>query len=95
VRASDGCAREPAFYSYAYPAPKGFAEAKVAPAEAFYSKELGVFILPYDAVRRAREPNRALLDFLQTSYDAAANLALWDRAALECALGEPRRVRPV
>ncbi len=85
----------PAFYSYAYPAPKGFAEAKVAPAEAFYSKELGEFVLPYDAVRRAREPNRALLDFLQTTYDAAADLALWDRAALECALGEPRRVRPV
>ena len=48
----------PAFYSYAYPAPKGFAEAKVAPAEAFYSKELGEFVLPYDAVRRAREPER-------------------------------------
>jgi Family of unknown function (DUF5996) len=85
----------PAFYSYAYPAPRGFAEARVAPAEAFYSKELGEFVLPYDAVRRAREPRRALLDFLQTSYAAAADLGLWDRAALECALGEPRRVRPV
>jgi hypothetical protein len=85
----------PAFYSYAYPAPKGFAEAKVRPAEAFFSKELGEFILPYDAVRRAREPARTLMDFLQTSYDAAADLAHWDRAALECALGEPRRVRRV
>jgi hypothetical protein len=84
-----------AFYSYAYPAPTGFADAKVRPAEAFYSKELGEFILPYDAVRRAREPRRALLDFLQTTYDAAADLAQWDRAALECAIGEPRRVRPV
>jgi hypothetical protein len=85
----------PAFYSYAYPAPQGFAEATVRPADAFFSKELGEFILPYDAVRRAREPRRVLLDFLQTTYDAAADLAQWDRAALECALGEPRRVRPV
>jgi hypothetical protein len=85
----------PAFYSYAYPAPAGFADAKVRPAEAFFSKELGEFVLPYDAVRRAREPRRILLDFLQTTYDAAADLAQWDRTALECALGEPRRVRPV
>jgi Family of unknown function (DUF5996) len=85
----------PAFYSYAYPAPQGFAEAKVRPADAFFSTQLGEFILPYDAVRRSREPRRVLLDFLQTTYDAAADLAQWDRAALECALGEPRRVRPV
>ncbi len=85
----------PAFYSYAYPAPQGFAEAKVQPAEAFFSKELGEFVLPYDAVRSAREPARALMDFLQTTYDAAADLGRWDRAALECAIGEPRRVRPV
>ena len=85
----------PAFYSYAYPAPAGFAEATVRPADAFFSKELGEFVLPYDAVRRAREPRRVLLDFLQTTYDAAADLAHWDRTALECALGEPRRVRPV
>jgi hypothetical protein len=90
-----GALDDPAFYSYAYPAPKGFAEAKLRPAEAFFSKELGEFILPYDAVRRAREPARTLMDFLQTSYDAAADLAHWDRAALECALGEPRRVRRV
>jgi hypothetical protein len=85
----------PAFYSYAYPAPQGFAEAKVQPGEAFFSKELGEFVLPYDAVRSAREPARALMDFLQTTYDAAADLGRWDRAALECAVGEPRRVRPV
>jgi hypothetical protein len=82
-----------AFYSYAYPQPQGFAEAKVQPADAFFSKELGEFVLPYDAVRKAPEPARALMDFLQTSYVAAADLAQWDRGALECALGEPGRVR--
>jgi hypothetical protein len=85
----------PAFYSYAYPAPQGFAEAKVRPAEAFFSKELGEFVLSYDAVRRAREPERTLMDFLQTTYDAAADLGQWDRAALECELGRPGRVRTV
>jgi hypothetical protein len=85
----------PAFYSYAYPAPDGFAAAQVRPAEAFFSKELGEFILPYDAVRTAREPEQALMAFLQSTYEAAANLAKWDRAALECELGEPRRVRAV
>ena len=85
----------PAFYSYAYPAPEGFAAAKVAPNEAFWSKELGEFVLPYDAVRTAREPERALMAFLQSTYDAAADLAKWDRALLECGLGEARKVRPV
>lgn len=84
----------PAYYSYAYPAPQGFAEARVRPTAAFYTKELGEFVLPYDAVRTASEPERALMDFLQTTYDAAADLGQWDRTALECALGEPRRVRP-
>jgi len=83
----------PAFYSYAYPAPDGFFEAKVTPAEAFFSKELGEFVLPYDAVRSASDPGAALMEFLQSTYDAAANLAKWDRKALECALGEPRKVR--
>ena len=64
----------PAFYSYAYPAPDGFAAAKVQPAEAFFSKELGEFILPYDAVRTAREPEAALMAFLQSTYQAAADL---------------------
>jgi hypothetical protein len=85
----------PAFYSYAYPAPEGFADARVQPADAFFSKELGEFVLPYDAVRTARDPNQALMDFLQSTYAAAADLAQWDRAALECALGrlgEPRAV---
>lgn len=85
----------PAFYSYAYPAPEGFADAKVAPAEAFFSKELGEFILPYEAVRTAADPDAALLAFLQSTYEAAANLAKWDRKALECALGQPDKVRTV
>jgi hypothetical protein len=85
----------PAFYSYAYPAPNGFADAKVAPAEAFFSKDLGEFILPYDAVRNASDPDAALMEFLQSTYEAAANLAKWDRKGLECALGQPRQVRAI
>jgi Family of unknown function (DUF5996) len=73
----------PAFYSYAYPEPPGFAQAKVAPAEAFYSTDLREFILPYDVVRGAVSPDGTLLDFLQTTYSAAADLAGWDREALE------------
>ena len=83
----------PAYYSYAYPAPDGFAAAKVAPEAAFWSKDLSEFILPYDAVRTAREPARELMAFLQSTYEAAADLAKWDRAGLECALGEPRKIR--
>ena len=83
----------PAYYSYAYPAPDGFAAARVGPAQAFFSKELGEFILPYDAVRTAAEPRAALLDFLQSAYDAAADLGKWDRKALECTIGEARVVR--
>ena len=83
----------PAFYSYAYPAPDGFAAAKVEPAAAFWSKELGEFILPYDAVRTAKEPARELMAFLQSTYAAAADLGRWDRAALECGLGEKGKVR--
>ena len=84
-----------AFYSYAYPAPEGFAAAKVKPDAAFFSKDLGEFILPYDAVRTARDPDAALMEFLQSTYEAAADLAKWDRAALECALGEAGKVRPL
>ncbi len=85
----------PAYYSYAYPAPDGFAAMPVRPAQAFFSKELGEFILPYDAVRTAADPKRALMDFLQSTYDAAANAAKWDRAALECSPGEIAKPRPV
>jgi hypothetical protein len=73
----------PAFYSYAYPEPSGFPEAPVRPNGAFYSKELGQFILPYDVVRQADAPDETLLEFLQSTYEAAATLARWDRAALE------------
>jgi Family of unknown function (DUF5996) len=73
----------PAFYSYAYPEPSGFPEAPVRPNGAFYSKELGQFILPYDIVRQADAPDETLLEFLQSTYEAAAMLARWDRSALE------------
>jgi hypothetical protein len=85
----------PAYYSYAYPAPDGFATALVLPAEAFFSQALGEFILPYDAVRAAADPRAALLAFLQSTYQAAADLGRWDRAALECALGQAKVVRAI
>jgi hypothetical protein len=84
-----------AFYSYAYPAPEGFGAAAVKPKDAVFSKELGEFLLPYDAVRTARDPDAALMEFLQSTYDAAANLAKWDRKALECGLGQAGKVRAV
>jgi len=85
----------PAFYSYAYPAPEGFAAARVKPAQAFFSKDLGEFLLPYDAVRTASDPDATLMEFLQSTYAAAADLAKWDRKALECAMGECGKVRAV
>jgi len=85
----------PAFYSYAYPEPPGFRSAKVRPAAAFFSEAVGEFILPYDAVRTADQPDQALLEFLQSTYDAAADAARWDREALECASGRPGMVRKI
>ena len=85
----------PAFYSYAYPAPAGFAAAKVEPAAAYFNQTLGEFLLPYDAVRTAPDPDKALLAFLQSTYAAAADLGHWDRDALECEEGVPGRCRPV
>jgi len=73
----------PAFYSYAYPEPAGFAAAPLKPEAAFYSEDLHELILPYDAVRQSESPDATLLDFLQSTYEAAANLAQWDRGALE------------
>jgi hypothetical protein len=70
------------FYSYAYPEPKGFAEAKVKPDAASYNAQVREFILPYDVVRKADSPDDALLDFAQSTYDAASTLGNWDRAAL-------------
>jgi hypothetical protein len=72
-----------AFYSYAYPEPDNFAAAPVQPAGAFYSNDLHEFILPYDIVRESASPDDTLLQFLQTTYAAAANLSGWDRASLE------------
>jgi hypothetical protein len=70
------------FYSYAYPEPAGFAEAKVQPAAALYEPKLREFMLPYDAVRTAEKPDEVLLDFAQSTYDAASKLGQWDRDAL-------------
>jgi len=72
-----------AFYSYAAPEPKGFADASARPAAAHYEKQLGEFILMYDDMRAAKNPSTALLEFCQSTYEAAANLGKWDRAALE------------
>ena len=73
----------PLFYSYAYPEPEGFSDAPLQPSEARYDASLHEFILPYDAVREADNPGEKLLAFLQSSYEAAANLAHWDRKSLE------------
>jgi len=74
---------EPAFYAYAVPEPPGLKTARVGPAAAYYHQELGEFILPYEAVRTAPSPDRAIAEFIDSTYDAAATLAKWDRAGLE------------
>ena len=79
---------EPAFYAYAVPEPAGFKEVAVEPAGAFYHRELGEFILPYEAVRTAASPDRALQQFVDTTYSQAATLAHWDRASLERHAGQ-------
>jgi hypothetical protein len=80
-----GGSEEGSFYAYAYPAPDGFADWPVRPAAASFDSSLGEFILPYRAVRTAVDPDATLLDFFQTTYEAAASLAGWDRANLEVA----------
>jgi hypothetical protein len=72
-----------AFYAYAYPEPAGFDTAPIKPREAFYSTDLKEFILAYDVVRQSNSPDDTLLEFLQTTYEAAADLAAWDRGSLE------------
>jgi hypothetical protein len=72
-----------AFYAYIYPEPAGFADAKVKPEQAFYSRDLREFILAYDVVRESESPDETLLAFLQSTYEAAADLAKWDRRSLE------------
>lgn len=78
-----GGGEEGAFYAYAYPEPAGFADSPVTPSEAFYSRPNGQFLLPYEAVRSAADPDRTLAGFLRSTYVAAADGAGWDRAALE------------
>jgi hypothetical protein len=78
-----GSVTQPVFYAYAYPAPIGFRDYPVEPREAFYSSEMQEFILPYEAMRQADDPDGMVLAFLQSTYEAVANLGHWDRAALE------------
>jgi len=78
-----GAVTSAAFYAYAAPEPAGFKDAKVAPAEAFYSRDVSEFILPYEAVRAQPDPAATLRSFLQSTYEAGARLAHWDRASLE------------
>jgi hypothetical protein len=85
----------PFFYAYAYPSPEGFADAKVRPDAARWDTALGEFVLDYEAVRTAADPDAALIGFLTSTYEAAADLGHWDRAALECAPGRPGVPRPV
>ena len=79
--------QEAAFYAYAYPEPAGYADHPVRPDAASYSRDLREFILPYEAVRSASSPDQALLAFAQSTYEAAADLGRWDRAALDRARG--------
>jgi Family of unknown function (DUF5996) len=83
-----------AFYSYAYPAPEGFRAQNVSKG-AYFDAKLGEFVLRYDELRAAPDPDALLLDFLSTTYAAAADCGHWDRAALECPFGIPGKVRPI
>ena len=74
---------EPAFYAYAVPEPEGLKAAAARPAAAYYHRDLNEFILPYDAVRTSASPERAIAEFIETTYGQAATLGHWDRAALE------------
>jgi hypothetical protein len=78
----NAAASTPVFYSYAYPEPPGFAESKVQPPAASYNATMREFLLPYDAVRTAKSPDETLLEFAQSTYDAASTLGKWDRGAL-------------
>src|SRR5712691_9485128 len=83
-----------AFYSYAYPEPDGFRSSSVEPRSAFFNDTLGEFLLSYDAVRTASDPDAVLLAFLNSTYAAAARMGNWDRAALECSPGIPGVPKP-
>jgi hypothetical protein len=85
----------PTYYSYASPSPESFSSAPVRPAQAFWNRDLNQYNLPYDAVRTAADPEATLIEFLTSTYEAAASLGKWDRAALECAFGVPGVPRKV
>jgi Family of unknown function (DUF5996) len=74
---------KPAFYSYTAPAPEGLAKAKVQPSQAYYDNAMGLFLLLYDNMRTATDPEKTLMDFFESTYEAGAHLAAWDRPALE------------
>jgi hypothetical protein len=78
-----GAVSEPAFYSYCYPEPSGFPSASIQPAGAYYHQDLREFVLPYETVRTAHRPDEVLLEFLQSTYEAGAELGGWDRRGLE------------
>ena len=78
-----GLGMDAMFYSYAYPELPGFSEYRIGPATAKYNKDLGEFVLPFEAMRTSPDPDRTLLEFLQSTYEAAADCGKWDRAALE------------
>ena len=84
---------EPCFYSYAYPTPEGFSQAGVAPESAAWNSGLGEFLLSYEAVRQSPDPRAALLAFLQSTYDAAADSGNWPRQSLDCDTGLPGKPR--
>ena len=94
-RNPDGSVTEAMFYTYAYPTPDGFGAREVEPEAARWDEGLGEFLLPYEAVRASGDPAGTLMAFLRSTYAAAAELADWDRDALECDLQEPRVPRPV
>lgn len=83
----------PAFYAYAYPSPAGYRSAPVRPEAASWHEGLSEFVLPYEAVQTAPDPDEALMAFLVSTYEAAADLGGWDRDLLECEHGLPRQVR--
>jgi hypothetical protein len=85
-----GGQEEAAFYSYTYPQPPGFSDSPVLPPKAYFHAQLGEFILPYEVVRSAPDPDQTLLSFLQSTYEAAAVRAAWNRVALERPVASPR-----
>ena len=91
--AGGGPIDEAAFYAYAYPQPDGFSDSDISPAAARYNAEFGEFVLPYEAVRTANDPEATLLAFLESTYEAAATLGDWDRTQ-ECSLGQKGKLSP-